>query len=195
LSGLQPCSTTPTLVLLCGYPDTADMWSPIARHFEKTHHVVSINLPDYENDQLTKLWGHSINGIVNGLHQILLSYKGSDIYLVGHDWGSLVCQFYAERFPRSIVKLVMLDVGKSERGGALDIIAYKKPLSGIVLISYFSCLAICFIISRLSETLALYLISIYPWETIGPVMKKVRFEFSTYGQYCVSSLFSSSCLL
>ncbi len=157
-SGLQSSKETPTIIFLCGFPDTSDSWSRLAPHFESSHHVIKIAMPDYENDRLRRFWGYSPEDIVKGLALIVEPHwkKQSQVILVGHDWGSYICLLYLIAYPDTVHKFVTLDIGIRD---TLDLVS----------VCYMTYLAFVFFMSRiLPDQLALLLIALYPWKFIGP---------------------------
>jgi len=72
-------------------------------------------------------------------------------------------QLYAKKFPETLSKVVLLDVGKS--GNSFSLSSAKNDL---LMFMYTSWLATGFIISRISTRLAAFWISLYPWTSIGP---------------------------
>jgi len=159
ISGLDPAKDVPTMVLISGYPDTSDSWKRLTPHFEKTHHIVALNLPDYHKSVLSKTWGYSFPEMVAALgFAIEPHYKrGSPVHLVGHDWGAFVCQLYVRNFPDTVSKFVMLDIGKGDQR--------HFPL---LVVSYMLWLAFSFLVSKISPTVSYFLMTAYPWKIIGP---------------------------
>lgn len=165
-SGLDPSKDVPVLVLLSGYPDTSDSWDRLTSGFQNSHHVVALNMPDYHKSSLSRFWGYSFADTVAALGAAIEPHykRGSPVHLVGHDWGSYICQLYVKKFPASVSKLVLLDVGK-------ETVTYTKDfklVASLVRFSYMSWLAFCFIVSRLSSSISKVLINIYPWYLVGP---------------------------
>lgn len=122
-------------------------------------------MPGYELPKLPAghFWGYSFDDIIAGLAAVIEPhYKtGSKIHLVGHDWGSTIVQLYAFRFPKTVDKLILVDVGKHGSDG----LSLKEML---LTFGYQSWLSICFVVSRVSSRLALNLVMLYPWSFIGP---------------------------
>uniref|UniRef100_A0A7S1BVF2 AB hydrolase-1 domain-containing protein n=1 Tax=Corethron hystrix TaxID=216773 RepID=A0A7S1BVF2_9STRA len=71
-------------------------------------------MPDYHKSSLSRFWGYSFADTVAALGAAIEPHykRGSPVHLVGHDWGSYICQLYVKKFPASVSKLVLLDVGK-----------------------------------------------------------------------------------
>eukprot|EP00588_Corethron_pennatum_P023298 CAMPEP_0194329480 /NCGR_PEP_ID=MMETSP0171-20130528/48476_1 /TAXON_ID=218684 /ORGANISM="Corethron pennatum, Strain L29A3" /LENGTH=266 /DNA_ID=CAMNT_0039090233 /DNA_START=142 /DNA_END=942 /DNA_ORIENTATION=- len=159
ISGLDPAKDVPTMVLISGYPDTSDSWKRLTPHFEKTHHIIALNLPDYHKSVLSKTWGYSFPEMVTLLALAIEPHykRGSPVHLVGHDWGSYVCQLYVRKLPDTVSKFVLLDVGKGDGKGPF-----------LLQMSYMLWLAFSFLMSRISSTVSILLITVYPWKIIGP---------------------------
>jgi pimeloyl-ACP methyl ester carboxylesterase len=174
--GLDPSqgSNISTILFLGGFPDTSQTWSLLAPAFNDQYHVLTMALPDYEADDLKSFWGYSIQQMVDDLARIAQWYKdqGSKaVYLVGHDWGAHICLCLIDvYYNRKVVdKAILLDVGlRSQRDILTDIIS----------LSYMSYLASAFLISRLSNFLATWIIRLYPWNWIGPCRHHSDIEYA-----------------
>ena len=168
-SGLPAHKDVPTLILVAGFPDTATSWSRLSKHFEETHHIIALHLPDYEKEKLSSdhFWGYSFDEISSGLLEVIKPHydAGSKIHLVGHDWGSLYAQILESKYPNLLHKLILLDVGKVK----FTELSLKAIKSNILILMYQIWLAFAFLISRVTETIALIWILSYPWDFIGPV--------------------------
>lgn len=164
-SGRAVSKEVPTIVFLAGFPDQVKTWSKLSHFFEDDHHVIALSLPDYEKCDVSKFWGYSFEEIVDALHKEIIlpaAESSSRLVLVGHDWGSIVCQFYVERFSPIVDDLVLLDVGTVYNVKEIPV---WVPLCQIL---YMLHLSLCFIVSRLSPLLGKLLILLYPWGLIGP---------------------------
>lgn len=165
-SGKDPSKDTPTIIFLSGFPDTSDSWSRLAVQFESSH-VVTLAMPDYEAPELRRFWGYSIPDMVNGLAAVIEPHlkRGSPIYLVGHDWGAFICIYYVATYPKTVNKLVLLDIGLRDK---FDLVS----------MCYMTYLSIVFLVSRVSDVLGLVLVGLYPWKAFGPCPYEVRFLFA-----------------
>lgn len=85
--------TSPTVVLVHGWPDSAAMWDPVARQLDDTFHVVTLDMPGvgrapaptgvphpYRLDQLAR----ALDTVIEGMT------VDQPVHLVGHDWGGVL---------------------------------------------------------------------------------------------------------
>ena len=117
--------TGSAVVLLHGFGDTGDMWTPLAAVLAANHTVI---VPDLRGMGLSAVADHGyektnqakdIAGVLDTLH-----VARADI--VGHDIGNMVAFAFAERYPERTTKLVMLDAPVPGVGPWDDIL--KSPL-------------------------------------------------------------------
>ncbi len=98
----------PAVVLLHGFGDTGDMWSPLAAVLARDHAVV---VPDLRGMGLSS---HAAKGYekVNQAADVraVLTHLGIDhAVVVGHDIGTMVAYAYAAKYPDKTDKLVVMD--------------------------------------------------------------------------------------
>ena len=98
----------PAVVLIHGFGDTGDMWSPLATELAKTHFVI---VPDLRGMGLSS---HPEGGYDKwnqaGDIRAVLSKLGVDhAAVVGHDIGTMVAYAYAARYPEKTDRLVVMD--------------------------------------------------------------------------------------
>jgi len=163
-SGRVVSKEVPTIVFLAGFPDRVETWSKLSHFFEDDHHVIALSLPDYEKCDVSEFWGYSFEEIVAALQKEIIlpaAESCSRLILVGHDWGSVVCQLYVERFSPIVDDLVLLDVGIVNN-------PKEMPVWVTLQFLYMLHLSLCFIVSRLSPLLGELLMLLYPWWLIGP---------------------------
>ena len=158
---------------MCGFPDNSDSWSRLIPSFEKTHHIIALNLPDYEKSNLSPghFWGYTFHEIIAGLAIVMEPYYTNKhpIHLVGHDWGSFFCQLYTLHFEDRVTKLILLDGGKMDETG--------NRINAWLRFIYASWLAFCFLVSRISTVLSYLCIGLFPWFLMGPTYE-VRYKRS-----------------
>mmetsp|Transcript_93316 Transcript_93316/g.114300 ORF Transcript_93316/g.114300 Transcript_93316/m.114300 type:complete len:349 (+) Transcript_93316:192-1238(+) len=109
------------LIFIHGYPDFEYIWKPQVMHFSaKQYCCITLNIPNMNKYKMQHKWGYTLESIIDEmtktLQQILNdSNNNSDkgIFLIGHDWGSLLCQllYIHKRNYIKINKLILLDVG------------------------------------------------------------------------------------
>lgn len=98
----------PAVVLIHGFGETGDMWSPLAAELEKNHTVV---VPDLRGMGLSS---HPAGGYDKwtqaGDIRAVLDKLGIDrADIVGHDIGVMVAYAYAARYPDKTTRLVVID--------------------------------------------------------------------------------------
>src|SRR6267143_204498 len=89
----------PAVVLIHGFGETGDMWSPMAAELAKHHTVV---VPDLRGRGLSSHPAGDIRAVLDQL-----GIARADI--VGHDIGVMVAYAYAARYPDKTRRLVVID--------------------------------------------------------------------------------------
>jgi pimeloyl-ACP methyl ester carboxylesterase len=98
----------PAVVLLHGFGDTGDMWSPVAKVLAATHTVI---VPDLRGMGLS---GHPATGYTKknqalDIAGVMDALKIQKADLVTHDIGNMVGYALAAQFPARITKWVIID--------------------------------------------------------------------------------------
>jgi len=98
----------PAVVLLHGFGDTGDMWSPLAAVLARDHTVV---VPDLRGMGLSS---HASKGYEKvsqaaDVRAVLASLNVDHAIVVGHDIGTMVAYAYAAKYPDKTDKLVVMD--------------------------------------------------------------------------------------
>lgn len=98
----------PAVVLIHGFGDTGDMWTPLAIALAKDHRVV---VPDLRGMGLSSDPGSGYDKKTQaGDIRAVLDKLGIDkADVVGHDIGTMVAYAYAARYPDKTTKLVVMD--------------------------------------------------------------------------------------
>jgi pimeloyl-ACP methyl ester carboxylesterase len=98
----------PAVVLIHGFGDTGDMWTPLAVELARTHRVV---VPDLRGMGLSSkpAGGYDKRTQAGDIRAVLdqLGIDRADV--VGHDIGTMVAYAYAARYPDKTTKLVVMD--------------------------------------------------------------------------------------
>ena len=98
----------PAVVLIHGFGDTGDMWTPLAVALAKDHRVV---VPDLRGMGLSSkpAGGYDKRTQAGDIRAVLdqLGIDRADV--VGHDIGTMVAYAYAARYPDKTTKLVVMD--------------------------------------------------------------------------------------
>lgn len=98
----------PSVILLHGLFGSGDNLSVIRRHFETTHHVVSIDLPDHGKSPQSQYFNFDV-----WAQQVIKTIQSLQIkkaFIVAHSLGGKVAMRVATLAPDLIAKLVVLDI-------------------------------------------------------------------------------------
>lgn len=96
------------VVLLHGYGDTGDMWSPLAAALAAAHTVI---VPDLRGMGLSAAADHGFEKMnqARDVAEVLDSLHVERANVVGHDIGNMVAFAFAERYPDRTTRLIMMD--------------------------------------------------------------------------------------
>ncbi|MGZ3553248.1 MAG: alpha/beta fold hydrolase [Vulcanimicrobiaceae bacterium] len=100
----------PVVLLVHGYADTGDMWSPLAPSLAKDHLVIVPDLPGLgksrpESDTAT----YDKASVARTLHVLLNALNVHQEPVVGHDIGLMVAYAHAAQFPDEVTQLALMD--------------------------------------------------------------------------------------
>ncbi len=111
----QDKTDLPIIVFIAGFPDnqTSGWGTIIPEYFKKTHRLIFLCLPGYDDSKKLKKWGYDHDELLLLLHQTLtmLIPKGEKFHFVIHDWGSHIGTRYQNTHPDVVKSLTMVDVG------------------------------------------------------------------------------------
>jgi pimeloyl-ACP methyl ester carboxylesterase len=98
----------PAVVLIHGFGDTGDMWTPLAVALAKDHRVI---VPDLRGMGLSSKpeGGYDKKTQANDIRAILNKLGIDKADIVSHDIGTMVAYAYAARYPDKTTKLVVMD--------------------------------------------------------------------------------------
>lgn len=98
----------PAVVLLHGFGDTGDMWTPLAVALAKDHQVV---VPDLRGMGLSSrpVAGYEKKNQAGDVRAVLDALGVDRAVIVGHDIGTMVAYAYAARYRDKTIKLVVMD--------------------------------------------------------------------------------------
>lgn len=98
----------PAVVLIHGFGDTGDMWTPLAIELAKTHKVV---IPDLRGmgHSSHPAGGYDKKSQAGDIRTVLASLGVDRVSVVGHDIGTMVAYAYAARYSDKVDKLVVMD--------------------------------------------------------------------------------------
>ncbi|MFZ6765689.1 alpha/beta fold hydrolase [Undibacterium sp. Di26W] len=98
----------PAVVLLHGFGDTGDMWTPLAIALAKDHQVI---VPDLRGLGLSSRpeTGYEKKTQAGDLRAVLDKLGVGKAVIIGHDIGTMVAYAYAARYRDQTTKLVVMD--------------------------------------------------------------------------------------
>ena len=103
----------PSVLLLHGFPDTAEMWLPQAETLHQAGYrcIAPDTLGCGHSDMAPRLGDYDALKIT-GDHRALLEHLGiQQVHVVGHDWGAVIGWMFAGHFPQRTLSLVAMSVG------------------------------------------------------------------------------------
>lgn len=107
IHGLAAGSGT-TVVLLSGWPETAEAYSGIIPQLAEHHQVLALDPPGLgESDPAEK--GYDTASIAKILAEAVKTFTPGPIHLVGHDVGGWIAYAWAAQFPGHLQSLTLLD--------------------------------------------------------------------------------------
>jgi pimeloyl-ACP methyl ester carboxylesterase len=120
------------VVFIHGWPDSIKIWDKVLPSFLDEYHCLLMTLPGFSQDK--KLndvgWGHSFEELTTALWNTVNDKVGenSKVYLVSHDWGSVLAYRMASEQPARVIKMSNFDIGYSINPrwfGVLIILIYQ----------------------------------------------------------------------
>jgi haloacetate dehalogenase len=99
----------PAVLLLHGYPQTAQMWHRIAPALCKDYTVVCPDLRGY-GDSDKPAGGYDKKTMARDMHELMRALGHETYALVGHDRGARVGHRQALDYPDAVTKLCVLDI-------------------------------------------------------------------------------------
>ena len=107
IHALAAGSGTP-VVLLPGWPETAEAYNEVLPSLAERHHVLAIDPPGLgESSESTQ--GYDTGSISKQLEDAVRSFTPQSIHLVSHDVGAWIAYAWAAQFPARILSLTLLD--------------------------------------------------------------------------------------
>ncbi|WP_264525574.1 alpha/beta fold hydrolase [Flavobacterium sp. N502536] len=96
------------IIFLHGFLENKKMWKDYIAPFSEKYRVITIDLLGHgESDSLGYV--HAMEDNANAVHEVLNHLKIEKATIVGHSMGGYVALAFAELFPKSIRKLVLLN--------------------------------------------------------------------------------------
>lgn len=98
----------PAVVLLHGYAQTSQMWTPLLPLLAPTHTVIAPDLRGAGGSQRTP-GGYDKKTMAKDIHGLVRQLGHEKVQIVGHDIGLMVSYAYAAQFPGEVDKTVLMD--------------------------------------------------------------------------------------
>jgi pimeloyl-ACP methyl ester carboxylesterase len=116
----------PTVLLLHGYAETAQMWKPLAVALAPRFTVVAIDLPGI-GDSSIPASGIDMTTSAKRIHQAVHKLGYERARVVGHDIGLMVAYAYAALYPSEVETLTLMDAFLPGIGAWRDIFDAPDP--------------------------------------------------------------------
>lgn len=96
-----------TLALIHGWSCDHTFLDAQFTEFQKTHHVISLDLPGHGQSESPKAL--TMQSFVDALEAVRQATKSNALVLVGHSMGSIVAREYTRKYPKLVHGMVFLD--------------------------------------------------------------------------------------
>ena len=96
------------VVLVPGWPQTADAYSDLFPALSERHRIVCVDAPGL-GDSAPSKQGYDTGAISGVLSDAVEAYTGEPFHLVGHDIGAWIAYAWAAQFPDRVRSLTLLD--------------------------------------------------------------------------------------
>jgi len=98
------------LILLHGFPDFWYGWKNIILGLKADYQLIIPDLRGYNlSEKLEGVENYKLNILVNDIKGLIEALRLSNVILIGHDWGGVVAWGFAEKYPRMLHKLIILN--------------------------------------------------------------------------------------
>jgi pimeloyl-ACP methyl ester carboxylesterase len=114
----------PTVLLLHGYAESAQMWKPLAVQLARRYTVVAIDLPGI-GDSSIPASGIDMKTSAQRVHEAFHKVGYDRTRVVGHDIGLMVAYAYAAMYPAEVEQLTLMDAFLPGIGAWRDV--YDAP--------------------------------------------------------------------
>ncbi|OXA86774.1 alpha/beta fold hydrolase [Flavobacterium hercynium] len=101
------------IVFLHGFLENKKMWTEYITLLEKNHQVIAIDLLGH-GDSDSMGYEHSMEDNARAVHEVLMHLKIDKASIVGHSMGGYVGLAFAELYPGTMEKLVLLNSTSKE---------------------------------------------------------------------------------
>ncbi len=93
-----------------GFPEFWFQWRRQLNEFGRDYLAVALDLRGYNlSHKPADVSQYAISHLVEDLRALATHLGQAKFFLVGHDWGGVVCWFLAARYPEAVKKLVILN--------------------------------------------------------------------------------------
>ncbi len=116
----------PTVLLLHGYAETAQMWKPLAVALAPRFTVVAIDLPGI-GDSSIPASGIDMTTSAKRIHEAFHKLGYERARVVGHDIGLMVAYAYAALYPAEVESLTLMDAFLPGIGAWRDVYDAPNP--------------------------------------------------------------------
>ena len=84
-------ASRPAIVLIHGYPDNQQVWTPIAQALAEQYHVITYDVRGAgQSSRPRHIADYALSHLIHDLTQVIAHYAPTGpVHLVGHDWGSI----------------------------------------------------------------------------------------------------------
>ena len=96
------------IVLLHGFLENSTMWNEIAKELSKKNRVVCIDLLGHGNSDCIG-YIHTMDDMAEAVKEVLKSLRLRKFYIIGHSMGGYVSLAFAEKYPKNIKGLCLLN--------------------------------------------------------------------------------------
>ena len=96
------------LVILHGVFGSGDNWTTLARKFGGQYKTIVPDLRNHGRSPHDPVFNY--DAMVKDLHELVEDLKIPEFHLIGHSMGGKVAMFFAEKYPKMLRKLVVVDI-------------------------------------------------------------------------------------
>lgn len=106
-------SDKPVVLLLHGFPDSAEMWSGVARGLVAAGYrcIAPDTVGCGESAIAPRVGDHRMSAITGDFIALLDRLGIGEVAVIGHDWGALLAWYLAAHHPQRVRRMVAVSVG------------------------------------------------------------------------------------
>lgn len=94
------------------YADALSGWGPLLEILKPKYKIISLCIPQFENNSKTKKWGYSFDELISEMDKTLVSVIGNQPFtLITHDWGAFLGYKYENVYGSKVKKMISMDIG------------------------------------------------------------------------------------